>query len=284
MWVWYALGSAFFAGITAILAKCGLNDINTNLATAIRTIVILLFSWALAFLNKSVYTLAGIDRKTLLFLLLSGIATGASWLCYFKALQMGKVYQVTAVDKSSTILTILFAFLLLGEPLTFLKTLGVFVMTAGTYLMIEQKEKRKNTEKGWFLFAALSAVFAALSSILAKIGIENVNSVLGTAVRTVVVLIMAWSIVFINRKDQDIRKIGAKNWIFLTASGFATGASWLCYFRALQIGQASIVVPVDKLSVLITMLFSCLVLKETFSLKIWIGLFLLTGGTLLLFL
>lgn len=284
MWIVYAVGSAVFAGLTAILAKIGIKNTDSTVATAIRTIVILFFSWFMVLLVGSVYTITEISNKTLLFLILSGISTGASWLCYFRALQLGDVNRVTPIDKSSTILTMILAVIILGESITGYKMLAIVLIGVGTLLMITKKEgeDKQVTSKKWVLYAVLSAVFASLTSILGKIGIEGVESNLGTAIRTIVVLIMAWLIVFVKRKQGQIRNIDKKSWWFLGLSGITTGASWLCYYKALQEGEASIVVPIDKLSILVTIAFSYLVLKEKLSKKAMIGLAMIVVGTLLL--
>ncbi len=281
LWLLFAFGSAFFAGITAVLAKIGIEHINSTLATAIRTIVVLAFSWLMVFVAGSQNTIGLINGKTLLFLILSGLSTGASWLCYFKALQLGDVNKVAPIDKSSTVLTILLAFIFLGEPLSVPQVFGIMEIGFGTLLMITKKqvEKTKPQSKGWLLFAFLSAVFASLTSIFGKIGVENVESNLGTAIRTIVVLVMAWLMVFITGEQKDIKNIGRKELIFLCLSGITTGLSWLCYYRALQDGPASVVVPVDKLSILVTILFSILVLKEKLSRKAVVGLVLILAGT-----
>lgn len=280
----FAFGSAVFAGLTAILAKCGIKNMDTNVATALRTIVVLLFSWIMVFVVGAQSELGLVSRKVLIFLVLSGIATGASWLCYFKALQLGDVNKVTPIDKSSTILTMILAFLFLSEEITGIKLISMILITAGTYLMIQKKvtEKKEAENKSWLIYAFGAAFFASLTSILGKVGIENINSNLGTAIRTVVVLIMAWIVVFVTEKQHTIKKLGKQNWIFLVLSGIATGASWLCYYRALQTGPASIVVPVDKLSILVTILFSYVVFKEKLSAKAGIGLLLIVVGTMVL--
>lgn len=282
MWIIFAFGSALFAGMTAILSKNGIKNTDSNVATAIRTIVVLLFSWMMVFIVGSQGTITEISSKTLIFLVLSGLATGGSWLFYFKALQIGNVNKVTPIDKSSTILTMVLAFLFLGEEITLGKAFAMLLIGTGTYLMIQKKKtvepvKEKNR---WILYALLSALFASLTSILGKIGIEGVESNLGTAIRTIVVLIMAWIIVFVTRKQNTIKNIDKRSWIFLILSGFATGGSWLCYYRALQDGLASVVVPIDKLSILITIIFSYVFLKETLSKKAMIGLALIVVGTL----
>jgi transporter family protein len=283
MWILFAFGSALFAGMTAILSKSGIKNTDSNVATAVRTVVVLIFSWLMVFVVGSQDTIGEISGKTLLFLVLSGLATGASWLCYFKALQLGNVNKVTPIDKSSTILTMILAILFLGESLTIVKVVAIILIGAGTYLMIQKKKDAKlpevhNTQ--WIIYAVFSAIFASLTSILGKIGIEGVESNLGTAIRTIVVLIMAWVIVFTTGKQHMIKKIDRQSWIFLILSGFATGGSWLCYYRALQDGLASVVVPIDKLSILITIIFSYVFLKETLTRKALFGLILIVGGTL----
>ena len=284
MWVLYAFGSALFAGLTAILAKCGIRKTDSTVATAIRTIVVLAFSWGMVFLVGSEAQLAEISGRTLLFLVLSGLATGASWLCYFRALQIGDVNKVVPVDKSSTVLTILLAVLFLHETLSWTRGIGMVCIAAGTYLMIEKKQSTGAAKAGgsWLLYAAGSAVFASLTSILGKIGITGVESNLGTAIRTGVVLIMSWMMVFVTGKGALVRKIPKNELGFICLSGLATGGSWLCYYKALQDGPASVVAPIDKLSILVTILFSYLVFHEKLSKKAAIGLILVVGGTLLM--
>lgn len=276
----FALGSALFAGLTAILAKIGIENVNSTLATALRTVVVLVFSWVMVFIVGSQSGIGDISGRTLLFLVLSGLATGASWLCYFRALQLGDVNKVTPIDKSSTVLTILLAFILLGEPISLPQAAGVVGIGAGTLLMVSKKETQSEVKGGkWFIYALLSAVFASLTSIFGKIGVENVDSNLGTAIRTIVVLVMAWLMVFITGEQKELRQISRKSWIFLILSGFATGGSWLCYYRALQDGPASVVVPIDKLSILVTIFFSWVVLKEKLSRRAAVGLVLIVLGT-----
>ena len=284
MWVLYAFGSALFAGLTAILAKCGIRKTDSTVATAIRTVVVLAFSWGIVFLVGSEAQLAEISGRTLLFLVLSGLATGASWLCYFRALQIGDVNKVVPVDKSSTVLTILLAALFLHETLSWTRGIGMVCIAAGTYLMIEKKQSSGTARAGgsWLLYAAGSAVFASLTSILGKIGITGVESNLGTAIRTVVVLIMSWMMVFVTGKGAQVRKIPKNELGFICLSGLATGGSWLCYYKALQDGPASVVAPIDKLSILVTILFSYLVFHEKLSKKAAVGLILVVGGTLLM--
>lgn len=282
MWIIFAFGSALFAGLTSILAKCGIKKTDSNVATALRTIIVLIFSWIMVFISKSQSTLYNINTKTLIFLILSGIATGASWLCYFKALQIGDVNKVTPIDKSSTILTMLMAFIFLGEEITFIKGISMILIGIGTYLMIIKKENVtvENKSNAWLIYALGSAIFASLTSILGKVGIENIDSTLGTAIRTIVVLIMAWIVVFVTKKQNTIRDIDKNSWIFLFLSGIATGGSWLCYYRALQMGPASVVVPIDKLSILVTIVFSYIVFKEKLNKKSALGLLLIVIGTL----
>ena len=283
MWILYAFGSAFFAGITAILAKIGIKNTDSNLATAIRTIVILIFSWLMVLIVGSFHTITELTTKTVIFLILSGIATGLSWLCYFKALQLGNVNKVTPIDKSSTILTMVLAMIFLGEKVTVLKIIPIVLIGIGTYLMIEKKEDNKQTKDNkWLLFAFGSAIFASLTSILGKVGIEGVESNLGTAIRTIVVLIMAWVVVFVTKKQGEIKNIDKKSWKFLILSGLTTGLSWLCYYKALQNGEASIVVPIDKSSIIITIGFSYFILKEKLNTKSSLGLILIVVGTLTL--
>lgn len=284
MWVLFAFASAFFAGVTSILAKIGVKDVDSYVATAIRTIIVLIFSWIMVFIIGSQSTIVNIDGKTFLFLILSGLSTGGSWLCYFKALQLGDVNKVVPIDKSSTILTMILAFIFLNEKITINMVIGMIGIAIGTYLMIQKKEKAEKIVKGkaWLIYALLSALFASLTSILGKVGIENVESNLGTAIRTIVVLVMAWIIVFATKKQRDVNKIDKRSLIFLILSGVATGASWLCYYKALQDGLASIVVPIDKLSILVTVLFAYIFLKEKLSKKSLLGLILIVVGTLLL--
>lgn len=283
MWIIFAFGSALFAGLTSILAKCGIKRTDSNVAMAIRTVVVLLFAWAMVFIVGSQAGLTTVDAKTLLFLVLSGLATGASWLCYFKALQLGDVNKVVPIDKSSTVLTILLAFLLLGEPITWAKGIGIVGIGLGTYLMIQKQQGTQQVHergKGWFLYAALSAVFASLTAILGKLGIENIESNLGTAIRICVVLIMSWVVVFFTGKQHEVRQVPKEELGFICLSGLATGASWLCYYRALQDGLASVVVPIDKLSILVTIAFSYFVFHEKLTHKAGLGLLLIVTGTM----
>lgn len=283
MWIAFAFGSAFFAGITSVLAKCGIRKTDSTVATAVRTVVVLIFSWLMVFVAGSQNQIGEISGKTLLFLILSGAATGASWLCYFKALQMGDINKVVPIDKSSAVLAILLAFLLLGEPIGLFQGIGVILIGAGTFLMIEKKTAVSSASpkgKGWMLYAFGSAVFASLTSILGKVGIEGVESNLGTAIRTAVVLVMAWVMVLVTGRTEAVREIPRKELAFICLSGLATGASWLCYYRALQDGLASVVVPIDKLSILVTVAFSWLVFREQLTARSGWGLLLIVGGTL----
>lgn len=280
MWLLFAAGSAFFAGITAILAKCGIRNTDSTVATAVRTIVVLIMSMMMVLIVGSAGTITGISGKTWLFLTLSGLATGASWLCYFRALQVGDVNKVVPVDKSSTVLAMLLALIFLHEEISLPRLIGLVAVACGIFLMIEKKESGTRAHgKGWLLFAVLSAVFAALTSILGKIGIDGVESNLGTAIRTAVVLVMAWVMVFVSGKAGEVRKIPRRELLFICLSGLATGASWLCYYKALQDGPASVVVPVDKLSILVSVLFSRAVFHEKLPKRAIIGLALLTAGT-----
>ena len=283
MWLLFAVGSAFFAGVTAILAKCGIRKTDSTVATAIRTIVVLIFAWIMVFVVGSQDQLRDIGQMTLLFLILSGLATGASWLCYFRALQLGDVNKVVPIDKSSTVLTILLAFLLLGEPIGLFQGIGVVLIGAGTFLMIEKKPDASSGAvqgKGWMLYAFGSAIFASLTAILGKIGIQGVESNLGTAVRTGVVLVMAWAMVLVTGRAKEVRQVPGREMIFICLSGIATGASWLCYYHALQDGPASVVAPIDKLSILVTVAFSYLVFRERLTRRSGLGLVLIVAGTL----
>ena len=286
MWILFSFLAALFAGLTSILAKCGIKDMDSNLATAIRTIVILIFSWIMVFISGTHSLIFEINTKTLIFLILSGVATGASWLCYFKALQIGDINKITPIDKSSTILTMIMAFILLGEEITLIKGISMILIGLGTYFMILKKEVNhiENKNNVWIIYAFGSAIFASLTSILGKIGIENIDSTLGTAIRTIVVLIMAWIIVFLTKKQNTIKDIDRNSWIFLVLSGIATGSSWICYYKALQTGPASVVVPIDKLSILVTIAFSYIVFKEKLNKKSAFGLILIVIGTLALLL
>ena len=284
MWLGFAVGSAFFAGITSILAKCGIKKTDSNVATAVRTFVVLIFSWLMVFVVGSQNQLTTLSLKNLLFLVLSGLATGASWLCYFHALQIGNINKVVPVDKFSTVLTIILAFILLGEPVSIYKLMGIVGIGVGTWLMIQKKEttEPKKEGKGWLFYALLSAVFASLTSILGKVGITGVDSNLGTAIRTIVVLLMAWVVVFVTKKQNDVRYLDRKELRYIVLSGFATGASWLCYYRALQTGPASLIVPIDKLSIVVSIIFSYIVFKEKLSKKALFGLLCIVSGTLVM--
>ena len=280
LWLFFAFGSALFAGLTAVLAKIGIENVNSTLATAVRTAVVLVFSWLMVFIVGSQDGIGSISARTLLFLVLSGLATGASWLCYFRALQLGDVNKVAPIDKSSTVLTILLAFILLGEPISLPQIAGVVCIGAGTLMMIARTQEGGAVKSSrWLIYALLSAVFASLTSIFGKIGVEDVESNLGTAIRTAVVLVMAWLMVFITAEQKGIRLISRRSWLFLILSGLATGASWLCYYRALQDGPASVVVPIDKLSILVTIIFSGVVLKEKLTRRAAAGLVLILIGT-----
>lgn len=286
MWILYAVLSSFFAGLTSILAKIGINKTDSTVATAIRTIVVLLFSWIMVFIVGSQTTIGEIETKTLVFLILSGLATGASWLCYFKAIQIGNINKVVPIDKSSTVLTIILAFIFLGEKISGLKILAVILIAIGTFLMIDIKRGTKffskDASNSWFIYAALSAIFASLTAILGKIGIQNIESNLGTAIRTIVVLLMSWMMVFVQGKQGKIKHIESKELLFIILSGFATGGSWLFYYKALQDGLASVVVPIDKLSIVFTMLFSYIVFGEKLNKKTFSGLVFVIIGTLLM--
>lgn len=280
MWLFAAIGSAFFAGLTSILAKCGIKKTDSDIATAIRTGVVLLFSWIMVFVVGSAGTIFEISPKSFLFLALSGIATGASWICYFKALSMGNVNKVVPIDKSGTILTVILAIIFFRETENiFVKLVCTVFLAIGIFMMIEKKDYSGENKKGWMIYAVLSAIFAAATSILAKIGIDGVESNLGTALRTIVVLAMAWAVVFVKGKQKEVKNIDKKELGFICLSGIATGASWLCYYYAIQNGVVSVVVPIDKLSILVAIAFSYLVFGEKLSKKSAAGLFVMTAAT-----
>lgn len=281
MWIVFAFGSAFFAGVTAILAKCGVRKTDSDVATAVRTIVVLAFSWLMVFIVGSQDLIGEVNNKTLLFLLLSGLATGASWLCYFRALQLGDINKVVPIDKSSIVLTVIMAWIFLDEQINIFSGLGIALIGAGTYFMIQKKEHSQTGVKDirWLIYAALAAVFASLTAIFGKIGITDIESNLGTALRTIVVLIMTWLIVFIKGKQVKIKETPKRELMFILLSGIATGASWLCYYRALQDGPASVVVPIDKLSIVLTIIFSRVFLREKLSRKGFVGLAMIVVGT-----
>ena len=284
IWLTAAILSAFFAGLTSILAKCGIKKTDSDLATALRTIVVLIFSWIMVLVVGSLHTITEIQPKAFIFLILSGLATGASWICYFKALSVGDINKVVPIDKSSTVLTVLLAIICFGETSNLvMKLIATAILAVGIFLMVEKKKREEKQEsKTWMLYAVLAAVFAALTSILAKVGISGVESNLGTAIRTAVVLIMAWVIVFSREKHKQLRTIDKKELLFIGLSGIATGASWLCYYYAIQNGDVSVVVPIDKLSIIVTVIFSYFVFKEKLSKKALTGLCLMVVGTLLM--
>ena len=283
-WIIAAVFSAFFAGLTSILAKCGIKKTDSDLATALRTIVVLAFSWLMVFVVGSQTTIAHIQPKALIFLILSGFATGASWICYFKALSMGDINKVVPIDKSSTILTVLLAIICFGETSNLVvKLIATAILALGIFLMVEKKKNAAQAQgRSWMIYAILAAVFAALTSILAKVGISGVESNLGTAIRTAVVLVLSWGIVFTRKKHTGLRTIDKKELLFICLSGIATGASWLCYYYAIGHGDVSVVVPIDKLSILVTVAFSYIVFKEKLSKKAFLGLALMVAGTLLM--
>lgn len=289
MWLLAAIGSAVFAGLTSILAKCGLNDTDSDIATALQTIVVLVFAWLMAGIVGSVESITTIDAKSLLFLVLSGLATGASWLCYFKALSLGDVNKVAPIDKSSTVLTILGATFFLGENAHLaLKLMLTALLAAGIFLMIDEHQSsaqqptslQSTTRNSWIIYALFSATFAAATAILAKVGITHIESNLGTAIRTCVVLVMAWGIVFMRGKQNQLKSLNHRELLFIILSGLATGASWLCYYYAIQNGMVSIVVPIDKLSILVTIAFSGVVFYEKLSRKAALGLILMSAATI----
>lgn len=280
MWVVFAFLSALFAGLTTILAKCGIRRTDSTVATAVRTGVVLITAFIMTLIVGSTSGITEISGRSWLFLVLSGLATGASWLCYFRALQLGDVNKVVPIDKSSTVLSIILAAVFLREPVSVIGWVCVAAIAVGTYMMIEKKEHTEEKSRRWLVYAVLSAVFAAVTSILGKVGIENVESNLGTTVRTAVVLVAAWAMVFVTGKGKQVRRIPKKELMFICLSGLASGGSWLCYYKALHDGLASVVVPIDKLSILVTVAFSYIVFREKLTLRSAIGLLFIVAGTL----
>lgn len=280
MWIVFAFLSALFAGLTTILAKCGIRRTDSTVATAVRTGVVLITAFIMTLIVGSTSGIPEISGRSWLFLVLSGLATGASWLCYFRALQLGDVNKVVPIDKSSTVLSIILAAVFLREPVSVIGWVCVAAIAVGTYMMIEKKEHTEEKSRRWLVYAVLSAVFAAVTSILGKVGIENVESNLGTTVRTAVVLVAAWAMVFVTGKGKQVRRIPKKELMFICLSGLATGGSWLCYYKALHDGLASVVVPIDKLSILVTVAFSYIVFREKLTLRSAIGLLFIVAGTL----
>ncbi len=284
LWITAAIFSAVFAGLTSILAKCGINKTDSDLATALRTIVVLVFSWVMVLVVGSQGTITEIEPKSLIFLILSGFATGASWICYFKALSMGDINKVVPIDKSSTILTVLLAIVCFGETSNLaVKLIATAILAAGILLMVEKKTAAGRARgRAWMIYAVLSAILAALTSILAKVGISGVESNLGTAIRTGVVLVMAWMVVLARGKQRQLVSLDKKELLFIVLSGIATGASWICYYYAIGHGLVSVVVPIDKLSIIVTVVFSYFVFKERLSKKALLGLCLMVAGALLM--
>lgn len=281
MWILFAVGSAFFAGATSVLAKAGIKSVSSDFATAFRTGMVLIFSWLMVFVVGCQNAVSTITPWALVFLALSGAATGLSWLCYFKALSIGNLSKVVAVDKSSTFLTILLALIFFHEPFHWLTGLGIAVMIVGTALMLEKGDAKKG-ERGWLFYAAGSAVFAALQSILGKVGVQDMDSTLATALRTVVVLVFAWAIVLVKKEGGDWKKMTRRDAVLLVLSGITTGASWLCYYRALQTGRASVVVPIDKCSMLFAVALSAIFLKEKQTRRSLLALALVVAGTFMI--
>lgn len=281
MWILFAVGSAFFAGATSVLAKAGIKSVSSDFATAFRTGMVLIFSWLMVFVVGCQNAVSTITPRALVFLALSGAATGLSWLCYFKALSIGNLSKVVAVDKSSTFLTILLALIFFHEPFHWLTGLGIAVMIVGTALMLEKGDAKKG-ERGWLFYAAGSAVFAALQSILGKVGVQDMDSTLATALRTVVVLVFAWAIVLVKKEGGDWKKMTRRDAVLLVLSGNTTGASWLCYYRALQTGRASVVVPIDKCSMLFAVALSAIFLKEKQTRRSLLALALVVAGTFMI--
>lgn len=285
MWIIYATGSALFAGMTSVLAKCGVEKTDSTVATAIRTVVVLAFAWLIVFLTEAQDGMGRIDATSLIFLILSGLSTGFSWICYFRALQLGSINKVVPVDKSSIILAIVLSIIVFGEKVNIATIIGIVGIALGTLLMIDRTEEEPDSNsRKWLIFAFLSALFAALTSVFGKLGMDAIDSNLGTALRTIVVLVLAWGIVFAQGNAKAVRRIDRKELVFICLSGVSTGASWLCFFHALQTGSASLVIPIDKLSILVSIAFGAIVFKERLSVRAAIGLALIVAGTLAMFL
>ncbi len=282
MWLTAAFLSAVFAGATSILAKTGIQNTDSDTATALRTGVIAVFSWLIVLFSGAIKGVYSLEGRSVLFLVLSGLATGGSWLCYFRALSLGSVNKVVAVDKLSTVLAVLFSWLLLREEISWYVWIGAILLTVGALLMIQKQSRQEHTEKRWLFYAFLSAVFAALTSILGKIGVENVDSNLATAIRTCVVLLMAWLICIFQRKVKRIKQIDKKSLLFILFSGITGGLSWLCYYYALKYGKITAVIAIDKLSITIAVLFAHFLLKEKLNKKAALGTSLLTLGVLVM--
>lgn len=281
-----ALLAALFAALTAILAKIGIEKVNSNLATAVRTVVVLIMAFLMVIITKQTDALFEVSGEALFYLVLSGLTTGLSWLCFFKAIQIGDVSKVVPIDKASVVLTIILSFVVLQEPATTLVVAGGVIISVGTFVLIGRNKEKKKVRVGqsYIWLAVLSAVFASLTNILAKIGIEDVDSNVATFIRTVVILLFAWGIVLFQRTGNQLKTISKRSYIFLILSGAATGFSWLCYFGALAFGKVSVVTPIDKFSVVITMVLSFFILKEKPTKNTIAGAVLITIGTVLLIL
>ena len=281
-----ALLAAVFAAFTSILAKIGIQKVNSNLATAIRTIVVLLMAFIIVVVTDQLDAIFDVTSKALIFFILSGITTGLSWLCFFKALQIGDVSKVVPIDKSSVVITIILSFIILREPVTLFVVIGGVLITIGTFVLIGRAKKKEKVSisQSYILLAILAAIFAALTSILAKIGIENVDPNVATFIRTIVIILFAWGIVIFQGTQKEIKNISRKSMLFLILSGAATGLSWLCYFAAIAIGKVSVVAPIDKFSVVITMLLSFMILKEKPTKNTVLGGIIITIGTVFLIL
>ncbi|MCV9888630.1 EamA family transporter [Metabacillus halosaccharovorans] len=284
MSVTLALLAAFFASITGILAKIGMENVNSNLATATRTIIVLIMAFIIVLITDQLHSIIMISTKALLFILLSGVATGISWLFFFRALAMGDASKVIPIDKSSVVLTIILSIVVLGEQAVPHIMVGGALIAVGTFVLIGKNEEKKRFTGSqiYIVYAILGAVFAALTAILAKIGIEDVDSNVATFLRTIVILLFSWAIVFFKGNHKEIKAISSKGYLFLILSGVATGLSWLCYFAALAIGKVSVVAPIDKASVVITMILSFVILKEKVTKSKVIGGVIITIGTVFL--
>lgn len=280
-----AILAAVFAALTSILAKIGIKNVDSNLATAIRTIVVVIMALIVVLITGQFHAVFDVEGQALIFIVLSGITTGLSWLFFFKALQIGDVSKVVSIDKSSIVMTIILSFIILQEPTTPLVIAGGVIIAIGTFLLIGKNNsgKKEKFSQSYIFLAILGAVFAALTSILAKIGINNeVDSNVATFIRTIVIIIFAWAIVFFQGTVKQMKDITKKSYLFLGLSGMATGFSWLCYFAAIAIGKVSVVAPIDKFSVVITIILSFFILKEKPTRNTMFGAIVITVGTVLL--
>ena len=282
MYIIYALLASVFSGLTSVFAKTGIKNIDSLLATFLRTIVISLFLFLIVIWKENLNEIFLLDKKTILFLILSGISNTLLWICYFKALDLGTVSKVTPVDKTSIVLTLILSSLFLNEKITTIKIISIVLILSGTFLTIK-KESKGSKDNKWIIYAILTAVFTSTTTVLSKIGIESTNTTLITFLRTIVVLIILTTITLFKKKYKSIKDIEKRSWLFIILSGLSTSLSWLFYFKALALGEASIVFPIEKLSLVVSILISIIFLKEKVNKKQIIGIIIIVIGTSLLF-